>query len=50
MTRYWVEFKDYQDKNVGIYVHAYHAKQVRDMLPDYGLFIVEQQQEGDEDE
>jgi hypothetical protein len=35
MTRYWVEFKDYEDNHISIYMYAYSAKQIRNMLPEY---------------
>ena len=42
MNRYWVEFKDSASNRVIVYIYAYSVKQVRDMLPDYDLFIVDQ--------
>ncbi len=41
MTRYWVEFKDYEDNHVSVYIYAYSAKQIRDMLAEYNLICVD---------
>jgi len=42
MKRYWVEFKDYDDNHVSVYIHAYSANQIRDMLPEYNLIAVDE--------
>ena len=42
MRRYWVEFKDYEDNHVSVYIYAYSAKQIRDMLPEYDLISVDE--------
>ena len=41
MIRYWVEFKDYDNKHVCVYIYAYSAEQIRDMLPEYDLIAVD---------
>ncbi len=45
MTRYWVEFKGYDDnyRHVSVYIYAYSEKQIRDMLPEYDVMCVEEE-------
>ena len=42
MIRYWVEFKDYDNKHVRVHIYAYSAEQIRDMLPEYDLISVDE--------
>ena len=42
MKRYWVEFKDYDNNHVSVYIYAYSANQIRDMLPEYNLIAVDE--------
>jgi hypothetical protein len=42
MFRYYVEFKNYDEKQIYIYVMAYNPEQVKDMLSDYVLIACDQ--------